>query len=194
MDLLAQKQFSQIVHLDEKPKNIIKILLSLLYERDKLISWRAVQTLGLVVAQRVGDQTEIARDVIRRLLWSLNDESGGTGWYAPQAMGAVIATGPESLAEYIPIMFSFIDDPRLTVGVLWGMAVVARERPDLVQQYTDEIVPFLAKPDGQVRAHAWWALYCIDPQLVQQVDVSTLDGEIYWQGEMVAPLWLKQEF
>lgn len=191
-ELLASKQFSEIINLDDKPKSIVKALLGLLYERDGLISWRAAQALGLLLEQRAGGQVEMAREVIRWLLWSLNDESGGTGWYAPQAMGAVIATSPEALAEYIPIMFSFIDDPRLTAGVLWGMAEVARKKRELVQHYAVEILPWLASPEEQVRVHAWWALCCIDPQLVQHVDASTLDGEIYWQGELVAPEMLVQ--
>ncbi|MGQ9558107.1 MAG: DVU0298 family protein [Desulfurispora sp.] len=192
--LLASKQFSEIVNLDAKPKSLIKVLLGLLYEKDPMISWRAVQALGLVLEQRAGGEVEVAREVIRRLLWSLNDESGGTGWYAPQAMGAVIATRPEALAEYIPIMFSFVDDPRLTTGVLWGMAEVARKKRALVQHYTAEILPWLDSPDRQIRTHAWWALYCIDPRLVLQVEASALGGKIYWQGELVSPAVLQQAF
>jgi len=187
---LAANDFHRLLRLIDEEKDLVRVLLGLLYERERLISWRAIEALALVVAEGMERRPEMARDLIRRLLWSLNDESGGTGWNAPQAIGAIIATNPAGLAEYIPIMFSFREDPSLTEGVLWGLAAVARARPDLVRPYVSEIWAYSSSPDEQVRAQAWWALYNVEPELVQTVDVSALSGEIYWQGEMRTPAQL----
>lgn len=190
MPWLAANDFPRLLRLIDEEKDLVRVLLGLLYERERLISWRAIEALALVVAEGMERRPEMARDLIRRLLWSLNDESGGTGWNAPQAIGAIIATNPAGLAEYIPIMFSFREDPSLTEGVLWGLAAVARARPDLVRPYVLEIRAYLSSPDEQVRAHAWWALYNVEPELVQTMDVSALSGEIYWRGEMRTPAQL----
>ncbi|MCL4424314.1 MAG: hypothetical protein M1553_02380 [Firmicutes bacterium] len=188
MPWLAANDFSRLLRLSVK--DLLRVLLGLLYERDRLISCRAIEALALVVAEGRKRRPEMARDLIRRLLWSLNDESGGTGWNAPQAIGAIIATDPAGLAECIPILFSFREDPSLTEGVLWGLAAVARARPDLVRPYVLEIGVYLCSPAEQVRAHAWWVLFNVEPEPVRTVDVAALSGEIYWRGEMHTPAQL----
>lgn len=187
---LAANDFPRLLRFRDKENDLVRVLFGFLYERDRLISRRAVEALALVVAEVRKRRPKMARDLIRRLLWSLNDESGGTGWNAPQAIGAIIATDPAGLAEYIPILFSFREDPSLTEGVLWGLAAVAKARPDLVRPYVLEIGAYLRSSDEQVRAHAWWALYNVEPELVRTADAAALSGEIYWRWEMQTPAQL----
>ena len=48
--------------------------------------------MGAVVANLAEKDMESARVVMRRLMWSLNDESGDIGWSRPEAMGEIIAS------------------------------------------------------------------------------------------------------
>ncbi|MDP3430251.1 MAG: hypothetical protein Q8R89_07980, partial [Desulfomicrobium sp.] len=61
-------------------------LFSALCNPSALIRWRAVTGFGIVVAALAAKTPEKARVVMRRFIWSLNDESGGIGWGAPEAM------------------------------------------------------------------------------------------------------------
>ena len=44
-----------------------------------MIKWHAVSALGAIVAALAEKEMESARIIMRRLMWSLNDESGSIG-------------------------------------------------------------------------------------------------------------------
>ena len=73
------------------PRKLINPLLPLLLSHDDQLKWKAVVVLGAVVANLADQDIEAARIIIRRLMWSLNDESGGIGWGAPEALGEILA-------------------------------------------------------------------------------------------------------
>jgi len=72
---------------------------------------------------------------LRRLQWSLNDESGSIGWRAPQAMGAILAATPSTFAEFAPIIASMLDldETHFYPGVLWAIGVIAEDHAARVQ-------------------------------------------------------------
>jgi len=47
--------------------------------------------MGRVVSSLAEKDMESARVVMRRLMWNLNEESGGIGWGCPEAMGETMA-------------------------------------------------------------------------------------------------------
>ena len=60
-------------------RQVVNHLFSCLYNTDELIKWRAVTAMGDVVSSVADADIESARVVMRRLMWNLNDESGGIG-------------------------------------------------------------------------------------------------------------------
>ena len=120
-------------------RQAVNPLFSFLYHKDELIKWRAVTAMGTVVACLAHADIESARIVMRRLLWNLNDESGGIGWGSPEAMGEIMARHGGLAKEYAGILVSFINEAGnyleheiLQRGVLWGLGRLAHERPELV--------------------------------------------------------------
>ncbi|MBW2196206.1 MAG: HEAT repeat domain-containing protein, partial [Deltaproteobacteria bacterium] len=73
-------------------RQVINPLFSSLLSSKEQTKWRAVTAMGAVVANLAEQDMESARVIMRRLMWSLNDESGGIGWGAPEAMGEIIAS------------------------------------------------------------------------------------------------------
>ena len=116
-------------------------VISFFCSADKNLRWRSVSALGMIVndmAETSG--IEKARVVMRRLMWTLNEESGGVGWGAPEAMGEVMALNTRLADEYHRILCSYIDDngnfldyEPLRQGVLWGIYRLAQVRPELVK-------------------------------------------------------------
>eukprot|EP00362_Geleiidae_sp_MMETSP1317_P000447 CAMPEP_0201284794 /NCGR_PEP_ID=MMETSP1317-20130820/84991_1 /ASSEMBLY_ACC=CAM_ASM_000770 /TAXON_ID=187299 /ORGANISM="Undescribed Undescribed, Strain Undescribed" /LENGTH=71 /DNA_ID=CAMNT_0047606373 /DNA_START=1077 /DNA_END=1289 /DNA_ORIENTATION=- len=51
---------------------------------------------------------EEARIVMRRMLWSMNDESGGIGWGVPEAMAEVMTCNKGLAEEYIHMLISYM--------------------------------------------------------------------------------------
>ena len=53
------------------------------------------------LGSRMGQKNmEKARIVMRRIMWNLNDESGGIGWGSPEAMGEILCQSPELALEF----------------------------------------------------------------------------------------------
>ena len=75
-------------------KDAINALFSLICREDPELRWRAITCMGTAMARLADQEMEEARIVMRRFLWSLNDESGGIGWGAPESMAETMCKHP----------------------------------------------------------------------------------------------------
>lgn len=164
--LLAKDDFqpSMLDKLNAPPGQKINPLFSLLYHGDPVIRWRSVIALGHVVSQLAAADRESARVVMRRLMWNLNDESGGIGWGSPEAMAEIMACENSLAEEYARILISylnprgnFLEHEGLQRGVLWGIGRLGRSRVDLIEAAAPYILPFLTAHEAATRGPAVWA-------------------------------------
>ncbi len=144
-------------------RRVVSPLFSFLYDTDELIKWRAVTAMGAVVAHLAHEDLESARIVMRRLMWNLNDESGGIGWGSPEAMGEIMARHHRLAEEYACILVSYINEAgnyleheMLQRGVLWGLGRLAYMRPELVRDAAVYLSPFMRSKDAVHRGLAAW--------------------------------------
>jgi hypothetical protein len=100
-------------------------------------------------------------------MWMLNDESGGIGWGAPEAMAEIMARHAGLAAEYAHILVAnmreegnFLELPMLQRGLLWGIGRLAGVRPELMRarKAGRYLPPYLDSADPEVRGRAIWAL------------------------------------
>lgn len=129
------------------PQKLVGPLFSALCSLNPSVKWHAVSWFGFLVPLIRRRHTESARIIMRRFLWSLNDESGGIGWGAPEAMGDIMACDHPLASEYHCLLLSFIEDRQgpdnylehlpLREGAYWGIARLAQSRPELVQPSAD---------------------------------------------------------
>jgi hypothetical protein len=114
---------------------------------------------------------ESARVVMRRLMWMLNDESGGIGWGVPEAMAEIMVRHEGLAKEYVHILVSymseeanFLEHELLQRGVVWGMGRLAQARPQLVKSKNAirYLQPYLDSKDATVRGLAAWATGLLD--------------------------------
>jgi HEAT repeats len=157
---LEKPDYAAICHWAAGDKLVLSRLFSLTYTTDDVLGWRAVKALGLAAAQVAGQDAEFVRNILRRLMWSLNDESGGIGWRSPQAMGAIIAQCPRQFAEFAPIVVSLfdLDETHFYPGVLWAIGRIAEQDRGLVQFARPRVLARLSDPDPQTRGMAAWCL------------------------------------
>jgi HEAT repeat protein len=149
------------------PSRVINPLIGALCSTDETVRWHAITALGLIVADLAERDLEAARVVMRRFMWSLNDESGGIGWGAPEAMGEVMACHEGLAREYGHILVAFMREEGfylelelLQRGLMWGIGRLAQVRPSLLRQKNAAtyLLPYLRSADGAVRGLAAWAL------------------------------------
>ena len=142
-------------------RQVINPLFSFLHHGDEKAKWAAVTAMGAIVAQLADQDMEAARIVLRRLMWNLNDESGGIGWGSPEAMGEILARHKGLAQEYAHILVSYarldgnyLEHEMLQRGLLWGIGRVAQLRPDFLQNSVQHLIPYLRSKDSTVRALA----------------------------------------
>jgi hypothetical protein len=174
--LLAQKDFQKVIEqLEHYPlKSLIGPLFSFFYNKDDLIRWRAITAMGAVVSKLSDSDMESGRVVMRRLMWNLNDESGGIGWGSPEAMGEIMARHHRLAKEYQNILVSFlredgnyIEYEMLQRGVLWGFGRLAHARPEMLYNSSFLLVPYMSASDSNLRGLSAWAVGPLDVALVR---------------------------
>jgi len=146
-------------------RRVINSFFSFLYSTDEQIKWRAVTAMGTFVAKLADQEMEQARVIMRRLMWNLNDESGGIGWGSPEAMGEILACHEMLAGEYAPILISYarkdgnyLELEMLQRGLLWGVARLSQVRPYLVRDSVSRFLPYLQSMDPAVRGLAAWLM------------------------------------
>ena len=142
-------------------KRIVNALFPLLYSQDEIIKWRAVKFMGIFVTDLAEKDMEAARNVMRRFMWNLNDESGGIGWGSPEAMGEILARHQGLAEEYAAILLSYADKdgnylelPVLQQGLLWGIARLSEAAPQVVKGSKLQFFHYVKSTDAAVRGHA----------------------------------------
>ncbi len=147
------------------PKRAVSPLLSFLLSKDALVKWRAVEAIGILVSRLAETEPEAARVIMRRLMWQLNDESGGIGWGCAEAMGEIMARSRLLTGEYAHVLRSYVDEKGnfieyepLQAGVLWGLGRLASVYPEAVQEARKNISAFLKSGHPYLRGLALWCL------------------------------------
>jgi hypothetical protein len=165
-DLLLQlgpeKTLEKIYHLPAR--QVVNPLFSFLYSTDPLLKWRAVTAMGILVSTLARTNIESGRTIIRRLMWNLNEESGGIGWGSAEAMGDIMARSAPMAKEYAAILISyiqpdgnFLEAEGLQQGALWAIGRVAHVRSGLMAIATPFLVPFLTAANPALRGLSAWA-------------------------------------
>ena len=171
--------------LRELPRQrVLRTLLAALCEEAETRKWRAVTAMGLLVADLARENVEEARELMRRLMWSLNDESGSSGWGAPEAMAEIMAADEGLAEEYVHMLVSYmredgnyLENPLLQRGLLWGIGRLAEARPDLVRKHDAAayLMPFLNSSDRVVQGLAAWCAGILEVQEARSELKSLLD-------------------
>jgi hypothetical protein len=177
-------------------RKVVNYLFSNLYSKEELVKWRSVTAMGEVVSAIADSDMESARVVMRRLIWNLNDESGGIGWGSPEAMAEIIAKHDKLGKEYNRILISyinkkgnFLENEVLQQGVLWGIGRIADTKPQLVIDSFPLLLPYIESRNSLSRGLAAKAMVAIDHEkakpalLFLKNDNSII--KIYENGKMI---------
>ena len=122
------------------------------------IRWHAICAFGYLAKTYADTYDEPYRNILRRCLWAMNDESGNVPWSAPEVMAAIIKAAPKYSSDFTaPMLTNGLDNPMCHSGVLWAIG-------HLGEDFAQELAPFLAKveftlhsPDPLLRGLAIWA-------------------------------------
>jgi len=125
--LLQQQDYDEIADLAAQRHRVLGTLLSLMFDRDPLIGWRAVEATGAAAERIAQTDPDVVRDHLRRLHWLISEESGGICWRAPEALAEIVRRSPSLFPDYTPIVLYLIremaeeDLLHFRAGILWAI-------------------------------------------------------------------------
>jgi len=152
-EITAQLQHNELDALGVAGWPAVRVLVSLLCSADAQLRLAAARALGRVSALLAEKEPEKVRDLLRRLFWSTNDESGASGLGVPEAIAEIIAARPDLWAEYVGPLLVLLDEPGLATGTLAAARRLAGA-PLLLPPAQDALSYLARSPDPAVRARA----------------------------------------
>jgi len=191
LDFLGRGSLSECIEgiISIPERQVINPLISFLLHKDPVVRWRSVMAIGEVLGRLALRDMESARVIMRRFMWSLNDESGGIGWGAPESMCVSVANSDGIASEYGSIVVSYLDvngnyleyEP-LQRGLIWGIVYLARNRRDSVLTAKPFLPHYLDSKDSHVRGLATVAVKLLKVKdSMEKLRQLTLD-----QGEFMS--------
>lgn len=178
-----------------RKNSVVGPLISFFCSKDPLVKGKAISVLGVVAGQMADREPESGRVLMRRLMWSLNDESGGIGWGAPEAMGEIMARSEllavefhKILSSYVTTGANFLDIPALQKGALWGIMRLASAYPERLSYLLPDLRRFFNDGDKAIRAFAAKSCLLIDPSksdhIPETLSMDSSPFDVYWDGEI----------
>jgi hypothetical protein len=166
-DLLARGRLEEIAELAVRRRRSLGSLVSLTFDRDPLVSWRAIEAMGLACDRIAEEDPECVRQHVRRLYWLITEESGGICWRAPEAMAEVVHRQSKLLADFVPIVAHLLvemaeeDLEHFRAGTLWAIGRLFPACRDYIPDLVGAIVSALDDPNSQARGIAAWCLAAV---------------------------------
>lgn len=161
-ELLKERDIKGISEWADGNRRAMSTLVSFIFEEDPLIRWRAIEALGVVARERAITGLEEIRGIIRRLFWTMNDESGSVGWHAPEAIAEILFNTTHLIEEYADILTSYMTQSPFERGVHWAIARIAAARPRVFRYMVPRLELSLENPDPSIRGYTAIALALID--------------------------------
>ncbi|MBS6829492.1 MAG: HEAT repeat domain-containing protein [Desulfovibrio sp.] len=137
---------------------------------------RAAVALGLTTARLAGRDSEAARNIIRRFMWHMNEESGNIGWGIPEAFGESLAASPALAKDFHRVLASYLidlgrddnycDNDLLRRSCYWAVGRLAQARPELCAGARPWLRKGLEDNDVICRGMAAWALAQLPPDFM----------------------------
>lgn len=168
----------------------------------QLRRWHAIEALGWLTAAFAEREDEAFRNLLRRCLWAMNDESGNVPWAAPEVMAAIIKNRPQQYADFIPMLITNgLDNAMCHKGVAWAVGYLLPEQKAQLAPFWPELGLLLVSSDSDVRGYMAAALIKSGEDIFKR-DLDGLRQDagtcLYYQnaelkettvGELVCGMW-----
>jgi hypothetical protein len=157
---LRKGDFHLLDRLNRDDRRVWRVLQSNLYQTDETLRWHAIEAIAiLLLAQWDLGRREKVRDYMRRLVWSISDESGGIGWSAPQTIAAIVTAIPELSEPFVNIMIDrAFGEPALVRSGLWGIGRLGRKARPSMELFRDIVLASFSLDEPETLGLAAWAM------------------------------------
>ena len=135
MELLRRGDEGGLERLVVAEPRAVQPLLGRLWDREPAIAARAARALGAAAAAH----PELGRELLRRALWALNDESATNDAAMLPAFAEIACRAPEIAAPFVAPMGSYLWDDGLRPGILRALSRIEESGVDLSSEVRDQL-------------------------------------------------------
>lgn len=169
-EALMKADFERVARLALDHKKVFSILISLAYDKEDLLCWRAIEAIGKAAGAVAERDPLRVRNIVQRLIWSMSEESGGIGWSAPEMLAEIVIHSPQICPDIPPIILSFHEEENFLKGVLWAVGRLAEAGIDSGDGSSEVVETALSHKDPSVRGLALYA--------VSRIGIAEVAGRI----------------
>jgi len=163
MELLRHGDSTGLERMVANQPVAVRFLQGRLWDEDPEIRANAANAIGAAAAAH----PELGREVLRRALWALNDESATNGAAMLPAIGEIGRRVPELVAPFVGPMTAYLWDDGLRLGILQALCRISEVAPELVDQVRGRLLEIKSADDTGEKA-------CLDRLLA--VNREGVDG------------------
>lgn len=189
VEALQERNYSVFSGGDGFDRSIFRVLISLSYDKKSVVSWRAIEALGLAAGKMAERDPDAVRNLAQRLLWMMRDESGNNPWSVPEILGEIVRNSAALLADLPPIIASFHDEEMLRPSVLRALERIAGVRPDMAETASPLVELYLNDINPAVRVYAVMLGGRLGLRaLLTRIELLAKDGSpvtLYEEGDLV---------
>jgi hypothetical protein len=174
-ELLTKRDFDGIKTWAQTQRSPQRVLFSLALDDDELTAWRAIEAVGRLAGVYAEHDLEKVRDSIRRLLWLMNDESGGLGWRSPELIGEILVNVPSLINEFGRLLSSYFKEEPFERGTWQAVARIASIEQGLFADLAPDVETAVNDKDPLIRYHAVSILLSIDAAKYRPLVTKLMD-------------------
>ena len=136
---LAAQDFDRVVQCFEaNDAQTTRYLQMHVYGRpDDPVRWTAIDHLGRLAGRYAEDNDALFRNIIRRFIWQMCEESANVPWASAEVVGSIIANVPgKRFEEFIGPLFYHTDlNDICYAGLYWVLPQLMRHHAEKVEEY-----------------------------------------------------------
>ncbi len=150
-DFVDRGDIDSLVALCLDDKKTLRLMQRLLYDPLESRRWQVAWTIGKVTARTSTRDPGPVSELLHRLFEACSD-SAATPWGMVETIGYIIAMRPDIFGAFTRHLLNYLKEPSTRNQVLWALAEIAGERPDLIRDTPFyNLFNFLKHPEAQVR-------------------------------------------
>lgn len=143
MELVRAGDVSALESLSAAEPRSVRYLMGRLWD----VSAEHRQTAGRALGAIAASHPDLGREIMRRVVWGLNDESATNGVYGVPAFGEIAARAPEVAAGFVGPVASYLWDDGLRPAILEALDKVATHRPEILEPAVDHLAKLVDPED-----------------------------------------------
>ena len=122
LELLRQRRIDNYSDWYRAAPSPLRTLHSMLWDPDHLTCWRAIEAFGVLTPLMRESNHESLVTLIRKLFWSMNDESGMLCRRAPETIAEILLHAPSMRHDFLPNLTHYVLEEPFEAGICRALA------------------------------------------------------------------------